>query len=360
MRVIRSLFLFALVFTLASCTPVSEPPAAEEISGIPDLKPETVAQKLRTPWSIAVHDGTFYISERSGTIVKVNQGNSERQRLKLKHLVYEEGEGGFLGIVLAPDFAQSRLAYAYYTYRENGQTYNRVIMIKELEADGLWTETKTLIDKIPGAVFHNGGRLAIGPDQHLYITTGDARQEELAQNVRSLAGKILRLKLNGEIPEDNPFPHSYVYSYGHRNPQGLAWDADGNMYSSEHGPSTVPGGHDEINLIKSGKNYGWPKMIGDEKKGEMISPLYHSGDHTWAPSGIAIDQKKQIYVAALRGQQLLRFSTSSKKAETVLEGMGRFRDVYILDDELYILTNNTDGRGVPEESDDRLLKIKLP
>jgi glucose/arabinose dehydrogenase len=224
-----------------------------------------------------------------------------------------------------------------------------------LNLDGeVWEEGTVLLDGIPSGQYHHGGRLTIGPDEKLYITTGDATVKENAQDLGSLGGKILRMNLNGSIPADNPFQNSYVYSYGHRNPQGLAWNANGDFYSTEHGPS----GFDEINLIQAGKNYGWPLITGDEKHQGMQPPVVHSGEPAWAPSGADFHDGR-IYFAALRGEGVKRFSVETGEVEEVLSGYGRVRDVYIEKETLYFISNNTDGRGNPAEDDDKLYKITL-
>ncbi|SEN19102.1 PQQ-dependent sugar dehydrogenase [Lihuaxuella thermophila] len=346
-------FLFSLlILSAAGCTPFSKDQPVTETE-----HPSTIlASDLQIPWSIAKAGSTFYITERPGNIVKVQEGRQERKKVILTKAVYHEGEGGLLGLALSPDFHQTANAYVYHTYLEDGEVWNRLVLVTE--TDRGWVEQRALLEKIPGSRFHNGGRIKIGPDQHLYVTTGDAGEEEKAQDLQTWHGKILRMTLDGKVPPDNPFPHSYVYSYGHRNPQGLSWSTDGVLYSSEHGPSSIPGGHDELNRIEKGKNYGWPEIIGDEQKANMLVPLYHSGDDTWAPSGISV-YKDAVYAAGLRGQQILKFSLSTKKAETIFEGEGRLRDIYIEDGVAYVLTNNTDGRGSPRDKDDRLLRIQL-
>jgi glucose/arabinose dehydrogenase len=313
---------------------------------------KTLASQLEIPWSITKHRNSFYITERSGTIVQIRKRKMNRKKLILTKQVHHEGEGGLLGMVLAPNFQRTRNAYVYHTYQENGNTLNRVIQITKKRR--CWVEKKVLLDKIPGSITHNGGRIKIGPDRHLYVTTGDAGEADKAQDLQTLHGKILRMTLKGGIPSNNPFPNSYVYSYGHRNPQGLGWAENGKLYSSEHGPL----GHDEINQIEKGKNYGWPEIIGDETRPNMVAPLYHSGNDTWAPSGLSV-YRDAIYVAGLRGQRILKFSLSIKKIETFFEGEGRLRDIFIKNDNLFVITNNTDGRGRPRLGDDRLLKIKL-
>lgn len=316
----------------------------------------TLANGLNVPWAIDKAGDTFYISERPGNIVKVEGSSSERQQVSLTKDLSHKGEGGFLGLALAPNFVSSSLAYAYHTYEENGEMYNRVVELRETE--GGWVENKALLERIPGGTIHNGGRLKIGPDNKLYVTTGETGDGELAQDLDSLAGKILRMELNGDIPEDNPFPDSYIYSYGHRNPQGIAWSEDGTvMYSAEHGPSGNPPGHDEINIIEPGKNYGWPNIIGDQTEPGMESPLFHSGDDTWAPSGLAYEAGK-LYIAGLRGMQIRQFDLNGETSEIVFEGEGRLRDIVFVEGEAYVLTNNGDGRGDPRATDDLLLKIE--
>ncbi|WP_281885483.1 sorbosone dehydrogenase family protein [Paenibacillus sp. YYML68] len=320
---------------------------------------ETVLEQLKTPWSITLHDGTFYMTERGGTVVKKPPGSSaamERQAVRLVKPVLQQGEGGLLGFVLAPDFARSHHAYAYHTYAEDGETFNRIVLLRE--TSGGWEEEKPLLERIPGSRYHNGGRLAIGPDGYLYATTGDASEESLSQNKDSLAGKILRLTLDGRIPPDQS--SSYVYSYGHRNPQGLTWTPDGTLYSSEHGPSGSPGGHDELNRIERGNNYGWPLVIGDETKPDLVPPLLHSGERAFAPSGIAADPSGQVWVTALVGETLFRYDPKVNKLHVELQQLGRLRDVLVAGDYVYVITSNTDGRGHPKAGDDRLVRFKLP
>ncbi|MFE8701946.1 PQQ-dependent sugar dehydrogenase [Cytobacillus sp. FJAT-54145] len=314
---------------------------------------EVIAENLQIPWSIIKWNDTFFISERTGSIVRIDS-QTVRQKVHLEKPLSTAAEAGLLGFVLSPDFEQSDKAFAYYTYEDSGNQLNRIVTLK-LE-DNEWTEQEILIDRIPSGQYHHGGRLKIGPDGKLYATTGDATEPEIAQDLSSLGGKILRLNLDGTIPDDNPFPNSYIYSYGHRNPQGLTWSPDGTMYASEHGQSA----HDEINLIKAGQNYGWPKIQGDQHFEGMVTPLFHSdSDMTWAPSGMAFHQDK-LYVATLRGNAVREFNLKTSESREVVTGLGRIRDVLIIDDSLYFVSNNTDGRGNPDESDDKLYKIELP
>lgn len=353
-----TLFLIVLcMFLIAACNKESTEKktkinVSDEEQNDDGAAIEVVAGNLDVPWSIQKLNETFYISERSGTIAVIQGGKVAREQVEMKKTLSSEPESGLLGFVLKPDFQQSQEAYAYYTYDEDGKAYNRVITLKR--ENSKWKENKTLLDEIPSGQFHHGGRMQLGPDGLLYVTTGDALNEDKAQDKNSLSGKILRMNLDGSIPKDNPSAHSYVYSYGHRNPQGLAWDQEGNLYSSEHGPSA----HDEVNRIHAGDNYGWPVIKGDSSKGNMEEPIIHSGNETWAPSGIAY-KDGSLYIAALRGEAIKRYDIKSNKMENMITGIGRIRDVFVEGDSLYFISNNTDGRGEPSEEDDQLYKIQL-
>ncbi len=313
---------------------------------------EVLAEKLQVPWSIDKANQAFYISERTGSIVKIENGKTVRQPVQLEKPLAKAAEAGLLGFVLDPQFLDNQKAYAYYTYSDDGMgQFNRVSVLRTNGAE--WTEEKILLDRIPSAAYHHGGRLKIGPDGLLYITTGDATTPETAQNLNSLNGKILRMKLDGTIPANNPFPNSYVYSYGHRNPQGLVWVGK-TLYASEHGQSA----HDEINRINAGANYGWPVIQGTDQQAGMKTPLYQSGDETWAPSGLAVANGK-LYAATLRGNAVREFGLRQKFTRPVITSLGRIRDLYFDGDYLYFVSNNTDGRGNPDEKDDKLYRVLL-
>ncbi|MBP1968578.1 glucose/arabinose dehydrogenase [Virgibacillus natechei] len=314
---------------------------------------EVITGYLDVPWSIETHENTFYLTERPGNIAKIENGQVERQSVELERDLATAAEAGLLGFVLAPNFTESNLAYAYYTYEDSVGQFNRIITLR-LE-DNVWREESLLLDQIPSGNYHHGGRIKIGPGGNLYATAGDASEREIAQDLDSLGGKILRMNLNGSIPSDNPSPDSYVYSYGHRNPQGLTWSSDGTLYASEHGDNA----NDEINRIEAGQNYGWPIIEGNEKQEDLVSPLFTSGnEETWAPSGMDYDEDK-LYVAALRGSAVLEFDLETGEYREVITDIGRIRDVLVEDNYLYFISNNGDGRGNPEESDDRLYRISL-
>ncbi|MFS0727965.1 PQQ-dependent sugar dehydrogenase [Paenibacillus sp. 1P07SE] len=341
-----------------SAPPPENQSPAESPAEPPQEEPEPSGEgyqvltgQLEAPWSIAHDADTIYVSEREGSIVSILDGELIRQPVELAKPVHAAGEGGFLGLLLSPDFPQSRQAYAYHTYEEDGQVLNRIAILEHTESS--WLESRPLLEGIPGGNTHNGGRLAWGPDGMIYATTGDAGDRSLSQQPDSLAGKILRIAPDGSVPEDNPTAGSYVYSSGHRNPQGLDWDEQGRLFSAEHGPNA----HDELNLIEAGANYGWPEIQGDEEQEGMMPPLYHTGEDTLAPSGLAVLPSGEIVIAGLRGERLARFAADGSPIEDVLDGVGRLRDVVYTDGGLYVLTNNTDGRGSPTGDDDRLLRI---
>lgn len=341
-------FLFAVsfvVFLMAGC---AEKTMAPEQPSTYDR--EVIANNLIEPWEIQRVEDTFYISERNGSIVTVKDGTQSRKPVVFEKDISNQPEAGLLGIVMPADFSEMKEAYAYYSYEENGSYFQRVIKMQENEDS--WIEIEVLLDEIPGGQFHQGGRIAIGPDNKLYITTGDATNENNAQDLDSLAGKILRMNLDGTIPADNPFENSYVYTYGHRNPQGLAWDENGTLYATEHGSSA----YDEINVIKKGQNYGWSIIRGDETAENMVTPIVHSGDSTWAPSGMTYFEG-DFYFASLRGEGVRRFDPKNLTVELVVDDVGRVRDVLAGEGGIYFITNNTDGRGNAAENDDKLIFV---
>ncbi len=311
-----------------------------------DVSSAVVFDGLRTPWNVIREAGTFYITEREGNIV---EGADRKRRLpvELTRPVAAQGEGGLLGMVLDPGFTKNKQAYVYHSYRTDRGIANRIVAIVR-EQDS-WEEKVTLLEGIPGGRIHNGGRLEIGPDGLLYATAGDAGNPDLAQDAESLAGKILRMQLDGRPAEGNM--QGYVYSYGHRNPQGLVFIRNV-LYASEHGQS----GHDEINRIEKGKNYGWPLIEGKQEQEGLVTPWYEVGEQSKAPSGIDTKDGKLLF-ATLVGQSLRQIDLNTKKVDVLTDGYGRIRDV-LVDEGVYFITNNTDGRGSPKGGDDRLIRMK--
>ncbi len=319
---------------------------------------EVIAENLYVPWAIDIsNEGKLYFTERSGAVrIKLLQ----QPLIRFSAPFVSQGEGGLMGIALDPNYSQNHYIYVMHSYAEGNQVYNRVVRL--IENNNKASVDRVLIDKIPGGWIHNGGKIKIGPDRKLYITTGDAGNSALAQNITSTAGKILRIELDGSIPEDNPNVNSPVYSLGHRNPQGLAWNSRNILYASEHGQTA----HDEINIIQPEANYGWPLVQGNEDSKEIIvqKPLIHSGEETWAPSGIAfVDQEPwqgKLLVATLCGEQLLTISLNRKgtKVNWLENRYGRLREIIQgKDGGIYLTTSNRDGRGNPNIGDDRIIRI---
>jgi glucose/arabinose dehydrogenase len=315
-----------------------------------------VVDNLDTPWAIAfLPDNHMLITERMGQV-----------RLDAKVIATiaharEIGEGGLLGIALHPDFEKNHFIYLYYTYTAQGDnTLNRVVRMT-YNNESLSNE-QIIVDKIPGASNHNGGRIKFGPDGFLYIATGDAQEPSRAQDTKSLAGKILRVTDEGKPAVGNPF-NNEVFSYGHRNVQGLAWDAQGQLWATEHGRSGVQSGLDELNRILPGKNYGWPAIQGDESRTGMEKPIRNSGNTTWAPAGAAFSGTS-IYFSGLKGQTLYEAIIANNQAVEIKEHFhgeyGRLREAILgPDGYLYITTSNKDGRGFAKSGDDKVIRLTM-
>ncbi len=327
-----------------------------------------VATNLDTPWAMAfLPNKDILFTERAGRVRLIEakgELNGEpvailkQEPIATISEVKEIGEGGLLGIAVHPEFEKNHFVYLYYTYSgDSNNTRNRVVRYK-FENNTL-TNTKNIVDAIPGASNHDGGRIKFGPDGYLYVATGDSQEPSLAQNKTSLAGKILRVTDpsagSGQVKAE-------VYSYGHRNPQGLTWDDDGRLWATEHGRSGIQSGLDELNFIEQGKNYGWPEIEGDEKGSGMVTPALNSGaSDTWAPSGAAY-YKGSIFFTGLRGQGLYEAVLSGPNVVELKKHFdheyGRIRDVIVgPDDFLYISTSNKDGRGNPQENDDKIMRV---
>jgi glucose/arabinose dehydrogenase len=323
-----------------------------------------IADDLSVPWDVAeLSDGNLLVPERAGNLLMIDKDGNQ-QVISTFEEVRQGGEGGLLGVALHPDFEKNRWVYLYKTFEENREVSNRIVRYV-LENKKL-TESFVLLRDIPGARYHDGGMMRFGPDGKLYVTTGDATEPESAQDLDSLAGKILRLNSDGSIPDDNPFKNSLVYSYGHRNPQGLAWDNEGGLWSTEHGRSGIRSGFDELNKILAGHNYGWPEAEGDVAIIGADGPVLHSGaDDTWAPASLAYADGMFLW-GGLRGEALyVADQQGSNGVENFRmffrEKYGRIRAAVISRDGryLFITTSNTDGRGTVQENDDKLIRIPL-
>lgn len=308
-----------------------------------------LASGLEAPWSIAFDGETALLSERdSGRIFELDGDGAQREVGAIAG-VTPMGEGGLLGITVREGFL-----YAYLTAEEDNRL-ERFELTGEPGSLGLG-EPEVIFDGVPSASYHNGGRIAFGPDDMLYVTVGDAGNSQDAQDLDSLAGKILRLTPDGEVPSDNPFDGSPVYSFGHRNPQGLAWD-DNTMYATEFGQDTW----DELNVIEAGLNYGWPTVEGVADDDRFVDPIQQWSPDDASPSGMTI-AAGSIWIANLRGERLreVPLGDTSSSSEHLVSEHGRLRDVVVAaDGSLWVVTNNTDGRGDPGPDDDCVLRIGL-
>jgi len=344
-------FFKAEIFQLAfKPTKQNEPIGLSAMQVIDDI--EVVAEGLKIPWDLVfLPDGHILVTERVGNLKRIGDEIIDIPLSAAKHA----GEGGLLGIALHPDFVNNNFLYLYLTAQSDEGLINRVERYRFINNE--LKDREIIIDNIPGAKYHDGGKIVFGPDNLLYITTGDAGQENLAQDLNSVAGKVLRLNDDGSVPADNPF-RTKVYSYGHRNSQSLTWDVQGRLWSTEHGRSGIKSGLDELNLIEPGRNYGWPQIEGDEVQDQMESPAIQSGpDITWAPAGAAY-LNGSIFFGGLRGESLYQASATGEVLAHFQGEYGRIRAVVVGPDGfLYITTSNTDGRGRVQDGDDKIIKI---
>ncbi|MEV0278684.1 PQQ-dependent sugar dehydrogenase [Streptomyces sp. NPDC050610] len=341
----------------------SGPAAAAPAKGSVRVE-RTVATKLTSPWGLApLPGGDLLVSSRdTGKIVRVGAEDGGQTELGTVPGVAAAGEGGLLGIALSPDYASDHMVYAYFT-TDSDNRIARMSYDEKKPAGRRLGAPNTVFRGIPKGSNHNGGRIAFGPDKMLYAGTGESGQRDLAQDEKSFGGKILRMTPDGQPAPGNPRPGSVVYTLGHRNVQGLAWDADKRLWASEFGQDTW----DELNLIEPGKNYGWPvvegKGGGDGKSG-YAAPVEQWKTSEASPSGLAY-AKGSLWMAGLRGERLWRVPLKGARPvaepQSFLEKKyGRLRTVVPTDDGgLWLTTSNTDGRGDPTGEDDRLLRLKV-
>ncbi|MFI1357669.1 PQQ-dependent sugar dehydrogenase [Streptomyces sp. NPDC020898] len=321
----------------------------------------TVTEDLKSPWGLApLPDGGLLVSSRDeGTITRVDTETGKKTELGEVPGVSPAGEGGLMGLALSPSFASDHLVYAYFT-TESDNRIARMLYEEEKPAGQQLGAPDTVFRGIPKGYIHNGGRIAFGPDKMLYAGTGESGDTGLSQDRSSLGGKILRMTPEGEPAPGNPFPDSAVYSYGHRNVQGLAWDSEQRLFAAEFGQDTW----DELNQITPGDNYGWPEAEGDSDDDAFHNPLAQWRTDDASPSGIAFAEGS-IWMAGLRGQRLWRVPLEGTEAsadpQAFLEGeYGRLRTVVSAGgDKLWLVTSETDGRGSPEGGDDRILELQV-
>lgn len=352
--ILAALAASAIILTSPSQSPPLPPPVESHDESI-----KVLATGLKKPWALASSDNRIFLTEKDGNIRVVQSDVLLPEPLATIRVAKAYG-GGLLGIALHPNFTNNHFLYVYYTYSEDNKLWNKVLRITE--SDNKITDAITIIDKIPGSQFYNGGVIKFGPDKKLYVATGLSEEFSYeSQNPSSLEGKILRMNDDGTVPQDNPFPNSLVLSFGHRDVQGMDWDENGNMFASELGPTKS----DEINLIRPGNNYGWPEQEcgGNEK---FVGPLV-CYDPSIEPGGIVfyngdhLGYKNKLVMATLRGSNLYGLDINEndlKSQKSILSGLGRIRDVMQgQDGYLYVITSNTDGKGFPDKTDDKLLRI---
>jgi glucose/arabinose dehydrogenase len=345
-------------------------PAAETVTAADGTRfaVDVVAQSLDVPWAMTfAPDGRMFFTERPGR-VRILQGG---QVLATPALTLDDvaavGEGGLLGIAVHPDFASNRFVFLAYTARlAGGGRELRVVRYREV--GGTLGEPAVILDRVAAADIHDGARVKFGPDGKLYVTMGDVANPSTAQDLGTLTGKILRINDDGTVPADNPFAGSPIYSYGHRNPQGLDWHpVTGEPWGSEHGQT----GNDEINRLQAGRNYGWPVIEADQTRAGMETPILFFSPSV-APSGASFYTgtaitgfRQNLFVGTLAGQHLLRIRFDPNDpnrvagTERLLAGrFGRIRDVINgPDGALYLCTSNRDGRNTPVAADDRIIKL---
>ncbi|MFF8917076.1 PQQ-dependent sugar dehydrogenase [Streptomyces sp. NPDC015032] len=375
----------ALLLT-AGCSPGSGSGGTAGVGGLPPSRPSptapspsvtpppakgsaevvsTLTEGLDSPWGLAeLPGGDLLVSSRDkGTITRIDGKSGKKTLLGTVPGVSPGGEGGLLGIAVSPTYGSDHLVYAYFTtasdnriarmqYDENGTTPGRLLGAPD-----------TILRGIPKGSIHNGGRIAFGPDHMLYAGTGETGDRGLAQDKKSLAGKILRMTPDGRPLHGNPEADSVVYSYGHRNVEGLAWDAQKQLWASEFGQDTW----DELNRIVPGGNYGWPEVEGKAGRKGFIDPVAQWKPSEASPSGIAFAEGS-IWMAGLRGKRLWRIPLSGKAdgelvaaPQAFLEGKyGRLRTVLAAGgNRLWLVTSNTDTRGTPKPGDDRILVLQV-
>jgi len=353
---IAAAIIFAILIWVSPSNP---PPIPEPMTEYSNESVQILATNLEKPWAIDFADDKIFVTEKVGRVRVIESGVLLDDPLATLRVANVFG-GGLLGIVVHPAFDSNHFIYVYYTYEKDGTFWNKILRITE--SNNKLDAAKTIFDNIPGSAYNNGGIIKFGPDGKLYVGTGSVSESSHgSQDIQSLEGKILRLNDDGTIPDDNPFSGSPVFSFGHMNPKGLSWDNRENLFVTEMGPSK----NDEINLVRSGGNYGWPEQecSGNE---EFIDPII-CYDPAIEPGGIVfyygdkIKLDNPLVLATLRASHIfnLEIDDEEVKSQTsILSGLGRIRDVAIgPDDHLYLITSNTDGKGFPDVSDDKLLRI---
>jgi aldose sugar dehydrogenase len=370
-----SLFVLAALGCSGVTSNASSSETVATPSGDTRFRVETVATGLQVPWAFTwLPDGSMLVTERPGRVRIIQSGTLRPEPVFTVPDVEPSSESGLMDITLHPDFAKNGFVYLAYAYNNDGK---RIKVVRYRYADGKFNDPKAIIENIPGAPNHAGMRCRFGPDGKLYITAGDSTNWELAQKLDSLAGKVLRLNDDGSIPEDNPFvgqsgARPEIWSYGNRNPQGIAWQPGTNLiFETEHGPSGFEGkggGGDEVNIIERGKNYGWPVIHHQMTQAGMESPLLEYSPACAPASAMFYNGsvlpvfRGNLFFGCLAGRRIIRVVLDGRKVvsqENLLEGTyGRIRDMEQgPDGYIYFSTSNRDGRGSPAKEDDRIMRL---
>ncbi|SIO86641.1 sorbosone dehydrogenase family protein [Nocardiopsis sp. JB363] len=320
-------------------------------------EPRDLATDLDVPWGLDfLPDGSALVAQRDSAVVAHVTPDGDVTEAGTIDGVAHGGEGGLLGLAIDPEYPDEPYVYVYFTTSSD----NRVARLSYDEESGNLGESEVILDGVPAANTHNGGRIAFGPDDHLYVATGDAQDTDNSQDTDSLGGKILRMTTAGDPAPDNPFDN-HVHSYGHRNVQGLAWDDEDNLYATEFGQDTL----DEVNLIEPGDNYGWPIVEGPGGGDEFTDPLLTWEPAEASPSGAAI-AGESLWVASLRGARLWEIPLTGggeigEPEAHFVDEFGRLRTVsaHPDGDALWLTTSNLDAWGAPSDGDDRVMNVPL-
>ena len=333
--------------------PSAEPDSAASAALAPVGEGTDLATGLAAPWSVArLDDGGVLVSERDTALIREIADDGGLREVGSIGAAAPSGEGGLLGIATLDD-GDDRWLYSYATTADDNRIERRALT--GAPGSHALGEPEEVLTGIAAAGTHNGGRIAFGPDGMLYATVGDAQSPGRAQDPESLNGKILRMQPDGSVPDDNPSDGSLVYSLGHRNPQGLDWDDDGTLWAAEFGQDTW----DEVNRIEPGANYGWPEVEGAGGVEGFVDPVAAWPTDESSPSGLTVIDGT-VFVAGLGGERLWTVQPDGSTRDFLVGGFGRIRDVLPgPDGTLWLLTNNTDGRGEPREGDDRLVQFEL-
>jgi aldose sugar dehydrogenase len=382
LRMKRRVAVIALITYLSTLAVGCSPPAGlsdGEVVSTADretrFRIEPVATDLEVPWGFAwLPSGGMLFTERRGRVRVIENGKLRPEPVFVVPDVEPSGESGLMEISLHPDFANNGFVYLAYSYNQDGK---HVKVVRYKYAGGSFTEPRTIVDSVPGAQFHSGMRCRFGPDGKLYVTTGDSTDWNLAQRMDSLAGKVLRLNDDGTVPPDNPFVSTKgarpeIWTYGNRNPQGIAWQPGTNLtFETEHGPSGFEGrglGGDEVNILEAGKNYGWPEIHHTQTRAGMESPLLEytpacaPASAMFYTGSVFPAFKNNFFFGCLAGTRIIRVVLDGRKVvsqENLLSGTyGRIREMEQgPDGSIYFSTSNRDGRGSPAADDDRIMRL---